>query len=116
MAQVVLNLLQNGLYALEGKPGTLRVSTGRASDPRLLQRRRHRHRHRGAATLPRIFEPSFTTKPPGQGTGLGLAIAYRIVQDHGGRFEVQSARRRGLHASPFFFPFPRTSFSSVRNR
>jgi two-component system NtrC family sensor kinase len=41
--------------------------------------------------LTHIFEPSFTTKPPGEGTGLGLSIAYRIVEDHGGRLEVDTA-------------------------
>ena len=48
-----------------------------------------------AAHLPKIFEPSFTTKPPGEGTGLGLAIAYRIVEDHGGSFQVETELRRG---------------------
>ena len=31
-----------------------------------------------------IFEPWFTTKPPGSGTGLGLAIARRLLQRNDG--------------------------------
>ncbi len=38
----------------------------------------------------RVFEPFYTTKPPGEGTGLGLAICYGIIQEHGGDITINS--------------------------
>ena len=38
----------------------------------------------------RIFEPFYTTKPPGSGTGLGLHISHNVVARHGGRISVTS--------------------------
>jgi two-component system NtrC family sensor kinase len=48
-----------------------------------------------AENLPRLFEPFFTTRPPGKGTGLGLAIAHRILEQHQGRIEVRSVPGTG---------------------
>lgn len=40
--------------------------------------------------LDRIWDPFFTTKPPGEGTGLGLSITHQVIVRHGGSIEVRS--------------------------
>jgi signal transduction histidine kinase len=41
----------------------------------------------------KVFQPFFSTKE--EGTGLGLSIATRIIQEHGGRLELESKKNEG---------------------
>lgn len=48
-----------------------------------------------AEHLDRIFDPFFSTKPPGQGSGMGLAMVHGIVHDHGGHLLVDTTLGEG---------------------
>jgi len=48
--------------------------------------------------LTRVFDPLFTTKPPGKGTGLGLPILREIVEAHGGTVRLESRLGEGTTA------------------
>ena len=47
------------------------------------------------ADLPRIFNPFFTTKAPGEGRGLGLSVAHSIVSEHDGRLRAETRPEGG---------------------
>jgi signal transduction histidine kinase len=46
-------------------------------------------------TADRAIEPFFTTKPIGKGSGLGLSQVYGMVEQLGGRFELETAPGQG---------------------
>jgi two-component system, NtrC family, sensor kinase len=93
LRQVFLGLASNALDAMEGH-GRLTIRTRRARREVEIE-----FEDEGPGIpdeiAPRIWDPFFTTKPPGQGTGLGLAIAQGIVTDHGGRIEMQTHVGKG---------------------
>jgi len=51
-----------------------------------------------------VFDPFYTTKPPGKGTGLGLNVVYRIVTKHRGHITLNAGDEGG---TVFRVTFPR---------
>lgn len=96
LVQVFMALLLNAMDAM-GDRGTVRIVTRRGTEAASGVIAEVIDQGHGIARseLSKIFEPFYTTKAPGQGTGLGLSICYGIVQEHGGRIEVDSVLGQG---------------------
>jgi two-component system, NtrC family, sensor kinase len=87
--QVVLNLITNALDSLD--PGGTVWITLAKSGPWAELIVRDNGCGMSDEVLRHLFEPFFTRRRDGSGTGLGLSITYRIVTDHGGTIEPESA-------------------------
>ncbi len=111
LEDVLRVLVENALDAMNAAPpgqGRLNVSA-RVLDNRLEIAVADTGHGIPADILPRIFDPFFSTKAPGEGMGLGLAICHTIVTGHGGRVEVESEAGKGtvFHVRiPFRSPPP----------
>ena len=92
--QVIMNLVVNAAQAIDGKRGTITISTGVDGDSIWIK-----VADTGSGipkdVLSRIFDPFYTTKPIGAGTGLGLSLSYGIIQKHGGKIDVETEVGRG---------------------
>ncbi len=89
--EALMNIITNAMQALQGA-GTITVKT-QADDSYAVLEVRDTGRGIPPAEIPSIFNPFFTTKSTG--TGLGLAITHKIIQEHGGRIEVESEVDQG---------------------
>jgi two-component system, NtrC family, sensor kinase len=105
----LMHLIQNARGAMEGKGGTLMLETS-IPEARLL-RLRITDTGRGISgdNLPRIFDPFFTTKARRADTGIGLSVVHKIIEDHGGTIQVESAPG---HGTSFFITLPIDTGSS----
>jgi len=109
LRQVFANLLANSLDAI-GEQGTvtLRVSRARCGGPGQLGVRvtvADSGTGIDAATLPRIFEPLFTTKET-TGSGLGLWVSKQLVEKHRGSIRVRSRTRPERQGTTFSVVIP----------
>ncbi len=102
--QVVLNLARNGMEAMVGISDDRRqlvIGTEPAAGGGVRVSVRDSGRGLPNASQASIFEPFFTTKI--EGTGLGLSLCSSILEDHGGRLEVDSTGEAG---TSFVFTLP----------
>ena len=92
LIQVLMALLINAADAMNGRGSiTVRTRRGVTAGEAVIAEVIDEGHGIARTDLPKIFEPFYTTKPPGRGTGLGLSICYTIIAEHGGRIEVDSA-------------------------
>ncbi len=116
--EVLLNLMTNANQATDGGAITIRAYPAvECSSPDLLG---HCARKQEAVIeiedngcgirgddVARIFDPFFTTRPTG--TGLGLSITKRIIEEHGGRIEVNSIWGEGTKFK-IYIPLEETNY------
>ena len=103
LQQVVLNLLNNALDALEGVTGRARAIVVRSSLAAGTLLIEIEDSGVGISAPARVFEPFFTTKP--RGLGMGLAICRWIVESHGGKLWAEA---RSAYGTSFLFTLPLT--------
>jgi PAS domain S-box-containing protein len=110
LSQVILNLIQNSIHAVEQQPQNreiqIKVESVESlvkiiisdSGPGVVESNRGR-----------IFEPFFTTKEVGEGTGLGLSISREIVKNHGGTLYLDSSQS----ITTFVIELPTLTYAKV---
>jgi len=114
--QVIMNLGTNAWHAMGNQQGELTVGMSLLEMDEDLAAT-HPDLHPGSyvqlslsdtgcgmdrATLERIYDPFFTTKPVGQGTGLGLSVVHGIMKSHGGGISVYSQPGEGTTFHLYF--------------
>jgi len=113
--QVIINLINNALYAMEDKNGVIELSLSKitASPDNLMgldpgrEYAEIRIKDTGCG-IPkeissRIFDPFFSTKPKGEGSGMGLSVALGIAKKFRGNIIFESTLNSG---SDFFVYLP----------
>jgi signal transduction histidine kinase len=97
LQQVMLNLIVNAIQAMsdvEEGPRELQISIDAVlSEGGVCVAVRDTGHGLHPASLPRLFEPFYTTKPDGM--GMGLSICRSIVEAHGGRLWATTCEPRG---------------------
>ncbi|MEW5807056.1 MAG: ATP-binding protein [Acidobacteriota bacterium] len=103
MKGALTNIIENSIQAIPGK-GEILVSVSRSSDySSILIVVEDTGEGIPKENLDRLFDPYFSTKE--HGTGIGLAIAKKVVEEHGGKIQVESELHRGTKMA-IMLPLP----------
>jgi signal transduction histidine kinase len=95
LKQILLNVIMNGLQAMEPDGGKLLVESTSRNDHEVSILISDTGSGIPFVSLDTIFEPYFTTKKPGEGTGLGLFVTRKLVENLGGRISAISEPGEG---------------------
>jgi len=90
--QVIINLILNSIQAMtEEGVLTIKAWEGMENDAKMLYFQVQDTGH-GISNqdINKIFDPFFTTRDVGKGSGLGLSISHSVIEQHGGRIDVES--------------------------
>ncbi|MGH9900350.1 MAG: ATP-binding protein [Pyrinomonadaceae bacterium] len=89
--QIIDNLLNNALDALDARAGGGRITVSTALDgERLIVEVADDGPGIPHDVLARVFDPFFTTKESGRGSGLGLPVSLTLAEAVGGALTVES--------------------------
>ncbi len=117
LSRVFLNIITNACHATQARgrkedgayhPSVTVGTEGR--EKKVLVTVRDNGTGMPEEVLKKIFDPFFTTKSGTQGTGLGLSISHEIIQEHGGRIEVDTEEGEGTE---FRITLPRKGYEPV---
>lgn len=100
IVQVMMNLLINAADALETQTGRepgITVESARI-DSAIVVTVKDNGPGIASENLLRVFDPHFTTKPPGRGSGLGLSLCRSLVEQDGGTIALDSTFGQGTTA------------------
>jgi len=93
LRQVLINLITNAVHATG--PGGKITATIEPVGDRVALTIQDTGRGIPREHLKKIFEPFFSTKPPGEGTGLGLFVTRSIIEKLGGEMDLESQLGQG---------------------
>ena len=114
--QVIFNLINNALAAMEAEGGTLTIF-GSEKDNWVNINVRDTGTGIPDRIKGQIFDPFFTTKQVGKGTGLGLSLCYGIVNKYAGKLSFKSISSDDFPNRPsgstFTVSFPVTEISGT---
>jgi two-component system sensor kinase FixL len=110
LEQVFLNLINNARDAMEeSEPKILHIS-GEVAEGVVQIRLQDSGSGMTPEVRDKLFQSFFTTKAKGKGTGLGMSLVKRIVHEHYGHIDVDSALGEG---TTFTLSFPARSSESI---